>query len=661
MHSRRDLVALILLAAVSLTVFSPVRQHEFVNYDDPDYVTDNSIVQRGLSKEGLAWAFGTLHGRATYWHPLSWVTHMVDCELFGLNAAGHHLTSLLLHTANVLLLFMVLQGMTRAFWRSALVATLFALHPLQVESVAWVSERKNLLSAFFWMLTMWAYIRYAERPSLSRYWPVPLFFAFALMAKPVLVTLPLALLLLDYWPLGRLRLRRAPEFDSGGVFPEACLRQILLEKAPLAVLAFAAGVVAMAAHHRLGMMTFDYGLSPALRLENALVSYGSYVGKLFWPSDLCAIYPHPGRWPLTVVAGSALFLLAASAWAIHEARRHPYLIVGWLWFLGLLVPTIGLVQVGSQAMADRFVYLPVIGLLIILVWGFADLLREERYKIAFAATLGGATCAACAVCASLQLRHWKNSESLYERAIAVTENNFVAHSNLGYTLERQGHIDKAMAHLAQALRIRPDFVEARYQMGLILGRVQGPAEAAAEYREVVRLDPNWSLPRLELAKALTRLGDVEDAASQLSAVIRLTPADPDAHSLLAMLLAGQQKPAQAIAHYREALRLRPGWPEALNNLAWLLATHPKAEFRNGSEAVLLAERACQLSGFQKAMFAGTLAAAYAETGRFAEAIKTAEKAHALATASGESELAAMNLKLLELYRQGKPVREEPRY
>jgi tetratricopeptide (TPR) repeat protein len=665
---RRDGFALLLLALLTAAVYWPMHRYEFVNYDDPDYVTDNTIIQRGLSKDGLAWAFGTLHGRATYWFPLTWITHMLDCQLFGLNAGAHHLSNLLWHLVNVLLLFVVLRRMTGQFWPSALATALFALHPLQVETVAWITERKNLVSTFFFMLTLWAYVRYAESPTLARYGPVFVFFALGLMAKPILVTLPFVLLLLDGWPLKRLPLSQSsndgqdPTAPAGPDprFPQTALGRLILEKVPLLLLAFAAGLVTLLAHHGLGMVNFDYGVSAASRLGNALVSYGRYVGNLFWPSDLCAIYPHPGRWPVTTVAGSALFVLLVSGWVIRDACRHPYLVVGWLWFLGLLLPTIGLLQVGSQAMADRFIYLPIVGLLIMLVWGFADLLANEYRRRAICAVLAVSALAGCAAITSLQLRHWKNSVALYERAIAVTENNFVAHSNLGYTLEKQGYADRAMAHLVQALKIRPDFVEARYQMGLILGRVQGPAEAVAQYREVIRLDPNWSPPRLELAKALTRLGQKEDAIIQLFAVVRLTPADPDAHSLLAMLLARQGMPAQAIAHYREALRLRPEWPEALNNLAWLLATHPEAEFRNGPEAARLAERACELSGYQKAMFVGTLAAAYAEAGRFPEAIQSAERARTVAMAQGENELAATNLKLVELYRQGKPCRQEPR-
>lgn len=668
MGSRRDLCVLIILAVVTAAVYWPVRQHAFVNYDDPDYVTDNAIIQRGLSTDGLAWAFGTLHGRATYWFPLTWITHMLDCQLFGLNAGAHHLTNLLWHLANVLMVFVVIRRMSGQFWPSALVTALFALHPLQVETVAWITERKNLVSTFFFVLTLWAYVRYAESPTFVRYGPVLVFFALGLMAKPILVTLPFVLLLLDGWPLKRLRLPQSSNHGqnltaSAGLmprFPQTALGRLILEKVPLLCLAFAAGLVTLLGHHGLGMMNFDYGVSAASRLGNALVSYGRYVGNLFWPSDLCAIYPHPGRWPVTTIAGSALFVLLVSGWVIRDARRHPYLVVGWLWFLGLLLPTIGLLQVGSQAMADRFVYLPIVGLFIMVVWGFADLLASAYRRRTMGAVLAVSAVAGCVAVTSLQLRHWKNSVALYERAIAVTENNFVAHSNLGYTLEKQGDVDRAMAHLAQALKIRPDFVEARYQMGLILGRVQGPAEAVAQYREVIRLDANWSLPRLELAKALTRLGQTEDAIIQLFAVVRLTPAYPDAHSLLAMLLDRQQKPAQAIAHYREALRLRPDWPEALNNLAWLLATHPEAQFRNGPEAARLAERACELSESKKAMFVGTLAAAYAEAGRFAEAVQSGEKARALALAQGENALAETNLKLIELYRQGKPCRQEPR-
>jgi len=665
-RTRADWATILGLVFLTAAVYWPVLRSEFVNYDDPDYITSNEIVQRGWSRAGLAWAFGQLHGQATYWHPLTWLTHMLDCQLYGLNSGAHHLTSLVWHTLNTVLLFVVARRMTGTFWQSALLATFFSVHPLQVESVAWVSERKNLLSAFFFLLMLWAYVRHAERPALSRYWPVPVFFAFGLMAKPIVVTLAPALLLLDFWPLGRLPWKRgsnaATEQNEPLTlprFPQLPLRRLVLEKVPLLILALGAGLVALSAHHGLGMLGSEHGLSMKLRLENGLVSYGRYVGKALWPSDLCAIYPHPGQWPVTTVAGSALFITLVSGWTLYEARRRPYLLVGWLWFLSLLLPTIGILQVGSQAMADRFVYLPITGLFIVLIWGLSDLLQAERRGTVIRAVVAGSALAACAITSSFQLRYWRNSVALYERAIEVTSDNFVAHSNLGYTLEKEGELGRAVAHLVEALRIRPEFAEARYQMGLILGRVEGAEAAVAQYREVVRLDPNWSLPRLELAKALVRLQKPDEAMVQLVVAKRLTSDNPDVQSLLAMLLAARRETAEAIRHYREALRLKPDWPDVLNNLAWLLATNPQPALRDGAEAVRLARRACELTHDGKAMYVGTLAAAYGEAGRFADAVEAARKARALALASGEEELAATNSKLLDLYQQGKSYHETP--
>jgi Flp pilus assembly protein TadD len=659
---RRDGLVVLGLIVLTVGVFWRVGQHEFVTYDDPDYITRNAKVQAGLTREGLVWAFGRLRGEATYWHPLTWLSHMLDCQWFGLKPAGHHLINLLFHTANGVLLFLALKGMTGAPWRSALVAALFAVHPLQVETVVWVAERKNVLSTFFWMLVLLLYTRYAKRPAWHGLLWLSLALALGLMAKPMLVTLPCALLLIDYWPLRRWPFSPPPMTGdnlSAPRFVPGSRPQLVMEKLPLFALALAVGVVTILAHRGLGMTNYAYGVDFGMRVENAIVSYVRYVGKTLWPTDLSAIYIHPGKWPDAIVWLCLLALIVASALILCAARRLPYLPVGWLWFLGTLVPVIGLIQVGVQAMANRFAYVPVIGLFIMLVWGMADLLARWSSGRLIAGLAGGAAVSACAVLSSIHLAHWKNSVALYQYAIKVSPDNFIAHNNLAFTCIAEGKLDLALRHVYEALRVRRDFAEAHYQAGLILDAQEKAAEALFHYQEAIRRQPNWALPHHALARWQTRAGKFAEATETYSTVLRLTPDNAEAHSELAVLLARQKKPAEAVAHYREALQLKPDWPEALNNLAWLLATHPRPEFRDGAEAVRLAARACELTGQKQAVYLGTLAAAHAEAGRFPDAVKAAEAARNLALAAGEDKTAETNRKLLELYGAGQPYREEP--
>lgn len=597
--TRRDLLICLLLAVCTLAVFWPVVSHDFVNYDDTLYVTENPQVQAGLTKAGLAWAFGRLTGEGTYWHPLTWVSHMLDCELYGLRPGGHHLTNLLFHVANSILLFIVLKRMTGASYKSALVAALFALHPFQVDSVAWIAERKNLLSAFFGMLTLLAYIRYVEQPNPWRYGLVLLCFILSLMAKPLLVTLPCVLLLLDFWPLRRWTFRRCasrqqkaetsqPNFRP---FARPSVIQLVGEKLPLFVLAAVSSIVTFISHQSLGVLISARHLSWMERVGNALVSYWRYIRKMIWPSDLAVFYPYSGAWPFWQVAGAGLLLVSVSVLVASRARNRSYLLVGWLWFLGTLLPFIGLVQASVQSMADRFVYVPLIGLFIMLAWGVPDCLAAQRLRRVTLPVAAIAILSAYSVATWFQVGHWRNSENLFRHAIEVTANNFVAHNNLGNALALRGQTNEAVAHYIEALRIEPNY--------------------------------------------------------------------PDPHGNLGLILASQGQIREAVAHYREALRIDPASAGTLNNLAWLLASHQDPQFRDGAEAVSLAERACQLTGNRKAIMVGTLAAAYAEAGRFTDAIITAEKARDIALAAGEKELASKNQALLERYRRKRPVRESP--
>ena len=658
---RRDHRIVLALVLLTLGVFWRVALYDFVNYDDPDYVTGNLRVQDGLTVEGVAWAFGQLHGTATYWHPLTWLSHMLDCQLFGLNPAGHHLVSLLFHLANSVLLFLVLQRMTGAFWRSALLAALFALHPLQVETVAWVAERKNVLSTCLWILTLGAYTIYVEKPGRGRYvLVVVLAFALGLMAKPMLVTLPCALLLLDFWPLRRTPFRPAPGAEPATVrrrFAPASTARLIGEKLPLLAMAAAMGAVTILAHRGLGMTGYGYGVSPILRLENALVSYVRYLGKTLWPTDLSVLYIHPGKWPGWMVGASLLLLAVVTGLALRQWRRAPYLAVGWLWFLGTLVPVIGLIQVGVQAMANRFAYVPVIGLFIMIVWGLTELCLRWKISPAEKASIAVGVLGGCVLLSSHHLRHWRNSQTLFEYAVQVAPDNFVAHHNLAVALVAKGKLDRALEHAREAVRLRPTYTEARCQVGSILLAQQKPADAIPHLREAIRLKPDWALPRAGLARALAQQGQIDEAIAEQAAAVDLQPREAVARAELAALLHGRHRTAEAIAQYRESLRLLPDLPEALNDLAWILATHPQPEFRDGAEAVRLAEHACQLTENKRALLVGTLAAAYAETGRFDDAVKAAERARDTAQAAGEQPIADTNRKLLELYRAGKPCRE----
>jgi protein O-mannosyl-transferase len=640
------------LALVTLALFWPVRGHDFINYDDTDYVTRNAIVQRGLTFDGLVWAFGQLHGTNTYWHPLTWLSHMLDCQLFGLKPGPHHLVNVFFHVLNAVLLLFLWHRLTGALWRSAMLAALFAWHPLQVDSVAWVAERKNLLSACFWLLTMLAYVRYAERPRPLRYTWVLILFVLGLMTKPVLVTLPVVLLLLDIWPLRRLH---SGESQISNLKSQITWRWLLLEKLPLLVLAIASGLITLLAHRGLGMA--QSGLALNLRVENALISYVRYVGKMFWPVDLSVLYLHPGAWPPRAVDGALLLLAIITAAVLWARRRAPYLAIGWFWFLTVLVPFLGLVQVGVQAMADRFAYLPLVGLFLMIVWSVAEMTARWPTRPIVRGTVSAAVLSGCLIASSLQLRYWRDSITLFTHAAQVEPNNFIAHNNLASALLAAGRWNEALSHVEEALRHKPDSAETHALAGMVLEAQNKPAAAYPHYETAARLKSNWELPRLGMAHILSRTGQIPQAIEQYMIAVELAPGDADAHIELAVLLAGQQRVAEAIQHYRAALAAWPDSALALNNLAWLLATHPRDELRNGPEAVRLAERACAVTRRQQAFLIGTLAAAYAEAGRFADAVKAAQEAQVKATAAGQTEIAARNAQLLTLYQAHKPYRQ----
>jgi len=630
--------ACLLLGLVTLGIYWPVTHHDFINFDDTVYLTENHEVMRGLTWEGVKGAFVNLHGVSTYWHPLTWISHMLDCQLFGLNPGPHHLVNVLFHVANAILLFLILRAMTGAFWRSVAVAALFAWHPLQVDTVAWASERKNVLSTLFWLLTISAYVRYVHAPrnaiqkpngtgsfwssvfrpmASGSYWLALLCFALGLMCKPVLVTVPFVLLLLDFWPLNRL------QGTTSGVSLSGLVR-LVCEKTPFFALSAASSAITIIAHLDLGsIMKGEYGIPFSLRVENAVVSYVRYLGKTFWPADLAICYPHPGIWPNEDILGSLAILLAVTGFAIWQMYRRPYVLVGWLWFLGVLVPAIGVIQAGVQGMADRFAYVPLIGLFVAIVWGINDYASHARLPKLATPLVIVVALSACLVRTSVQLAYWKNSVTLFTHAIDVTEKNFTAHTTLGLALSKTGKTNEAIGEFAEAIRINPLCAEALHSMGV----------------------------------SLTRRGDVEEARPYLDSAASLKPQFADITGRLALELAAKGNFADAINYLRDALRRKPDDVELLNNLAWILATGPEAKYRDGSEAVRLAERACELTHYKTPLTIGTLAAAYAESGRFEDAVATAKRAATLAKAAGDYKLAEKNLDLAKQYRSAQPFHE----
>lgn len=577
---RRETIICLLLIVVTLVVFWQVRKHDFVDFDDDVYVTRNIHVQSVITKDSIVWAFTTT--REANWHPLTWLSHMVDYQLFGLDPKGHHLTSVLFHLANTLLCFLVLTRMTGANWRSAFVAALFALHPLHVESVAWVAERKDVLSTLFWMLTLWAYTFYVERPEPKRYLLVLLTFTLGLMAKPMLVTLPFVLVLLDYWPLGRFH-----GYQFGASTLSVCASSnnknwrsratlLVLEKSPFFALAAVSSIVTLLAQQAGGAVKSFVVFPPTVRVANAVVSYVSYIGKTIWPHHLAPFYPHPGNsLPLWQVAGSLLLLVCISVLLLRRAEKFPYFIVGWLWYLVTLLPVIGLVQVGEQAMADRYTYVPLLGLFIMIAWGASEFASNWPYRrIAFvlAATV---MLPALAVCTSKQLSHWSNTVTLFEHTLKVTADNYFAHTQLGIAFAARGELDTAIGHYSKALQIKPDYAIAHNNLGLAWegkGRIQ---EAIRSYSKALQIKPDLAGAHSNLGNALQQQGKLDEAIRNFFRALQLKPDVPEVHYNMGNVLARQGEMEQAIVHLSRAVQLKPDFAEAYNNLGAVLSYQGK--------------------------------------------------------------------------------------
>ena len=581
LNQPRELLVVLFLALATVAVYWQVRGHEFVNWDDDRYVFANQHVQAGLTVESIKWAFTT--GHASNWHPLTWLSHMLDCQLYGVNSGAHHMTSVLFHVANTALLFFILRRMTAAPWRSGFVAALFALHPLHVESVVWIAERKDVLSTLLWLLTMWAYIRYAEKPGMARYVPVVVLFALGLMAKPMLVTLPFVLLLLDYWPLRRL--------SHAGIATDntvsRCLR-LVYEKIPLFVLSAASSIVTYLVQRQGGSLVPAKKAPLLVRLANALLAYVKYIGKMLWPRDLAVLYPHSADASrLWQVATAGLLLACVGVLVFRLRRRYPYLAVGWLWYLGTLVPVIGFVQVGSQALADRYTYVPLIGLFIMIAWGVPELVGRRRHRRVGLAVSALAPIVALMVCTWFQVGLWSNSEVLFRHAVNVSWTNPVMHNNLGYTLLRQDRLDEAIVHFSEAIRMDPSFPTPYNNLGNALSRQGKLDEAIAHFSEALTIQPDYVSARTNLGIALAKQRQLDDAKAHFSKALAADPDNVDAHYNMGMVMIEQGSSEAAATHFSEALRVKPAFAEAHYYLGVVMLMQGKlAEAASEFEEVL---------------------------------------------------------------------------
>jgi len=667
-HRRSITVGIyLLLTGLSLAVFSQTIHYNFVNFDDDIYVYNAPAIRAGLTLKGIAAAFTSPH--AGNWHPLTTLSHMLDCGLYGLNAGGHHATNVVLHTIAALLLFRALRQMTGAFWKSAIVAALFAVHPLHVESVAWVSERKDVLSAVFFFLMLDAYVRYARASSITRYLVVTALFVAGLMSKPMLVTVPIVLLLLDYWPLRRFEQISSTRGKAKILHSDnqrRIIRRLFLEKIPLLIFSAGVGIVTFVLQKR------AVGALPPLpflwRAENAVTTYVVYAWKTLWPTRLAVFYPHPNDTLATwQVVLTIAFLLAITFAAIVWREKRPYLFTGWFWYLIMLVPVIGLVQVGEQGHADRYTYLPSIGLFLIAVWAAGEVAAVGQVRlwrgVATAGIVVIVTALACT--AFTQTSYWRNSETLWTHALAVTTDNDFAHNNLGYLCVDRGELDKAMSHFEAASKIRSGKLDPHYKMGTAfvemnlgdaLARKGQPDEAMAHFEQAINLQPDYAEAYYNRGNVLYAKGRIDEAMADFEKALQIQPNDADAHTGLGNAFLRKGAVKEAIAQYSQAVALAPEDPHSRSNLAWLLATSSDASIRDGAKAVELAQQAVSVSGGREPLFFRTLAAAYAETGRFSNAIAVIQQGVAIARVQGKTSLADLLEGDALLYRQQAPLR-----
>ena len=710
----------VFLVLLVIAVFGQTVRFGFVNYDDPDYVYENPVVEKGLTLNGAAWAL--TYGEIGHWHPLTWLSHMADCQVYGLWAGGHHLTNVALHAVAVVLLFLVLREMTGKLWRSAFVAAVFAIHPLRAESVAWIAERKDVLSGVFFMLTLWVYVRYTRQPSRGHYVGMTLLCGLGLLSKNTLVTLPFVLLLLDYWPLDRMKPPAGVEL-AGSRKVGAPIWRLVKEKIPLFLLSAGSCVVTALVPEKIPVV---HQLPAWLRVENALTSYVTYLWQMVFPAGLANPYSYPSYGASLWQAAAAFVLLAAiSVVVVVRRERRPYLLMGWLWYLGMMVPMIGIVQISYYAHADRYTYLPEIGLAMAGTWAVAEWSVRWKHRRLVVGCLMAVISGALMACAYTQTSYWKDSVTLWQRALARTSgNNFAAYNlaialhdlgrldeavvyyqkalemntndfqaecslgttlmeqrqtdnaiacfqkaleiqpdyakascNLGNALLQQGHTDKAIECFQRALQIKPDYAKAHYDLGNVLFDQGHLDEAVGHYQKALETEPGFVEARFNLGNALLNLGHFDEAAAHYKKILELKPGYVGARNNLGTALMQTGRTKEAMDEYRKALETQPNNVDALNNLAWALATCPQASLRDGVSAVALAQKAVRLSGGDNPLMLRTLAAADAETGQYAVAAETARQALQLAARQKNDALAATLQKELELYQMGTPMRD----
>ncbi len=706
MLSQKHILFFIIAAIVTSTLvaYAPIRHNNFVNYDDIPYITENTLIAHGITQQSLGQAFTQPH--FFMWHPLTTLSYMLDYQLFGLNPLGYHCVSVLIHIVNALLLFLILRNVTGTTWASAFVAAVFALHPLQVESVAWAAERKTVLSGLFWLLTMATYIRYARKPGFGRYMLLLFVFGLCIMTKPTVVTLPLVLLLLDYWPLLRFATKGGPlerigrrkaedvgqKAEDGGL--KVSLKLLIIEKIPLLAMSAALSVITVIAQ-KSGKAVISLDIIPLdTRIANAFASYIKYIGKLIWPSDLAVFYPpsYPAI-PKTTTAVYILLFILISAISIYAGRRRKYMAVGWLWFVGTLVPMIGLVQSGYQVMANRYMYLSMLGLLIIIALAGKELIAKRPRLKTIAAIMGVISLSCLLVLTRMQVRHWQNNLTLFEYALKTTKNNPVIETYYGCALFYEaGRLDEAEKHLSNAVRISPTFARALSNLGRVYIEEGKTDEAISCFTNLLRQNENSSDAHYDLALSLGMEKKYDEAIKHLARTLEIEPNYPDAHNKMGIALLATGKPDDSIKYFDKALRINKDKSEVygnlgtaymrlgkygpgiynfnkaveqkpdsiinLNRLAWALATVENTSLRNANKAIEAAGRVCELTGNNNAEYLDTLAVTYAAAGRFEEAKATAGKALSIAKTNKQEALAGEIQERIKLYEAGQPYRQK---
>jgi len=605
------LLICMLLAVVVIVLFWQVQYHDFIFYDDNLYVTENSHVQKGLNPENLAWAFSATENG--FWHPLTWLSLMLDYQMYKLNAGGYHWTNVLLHMACTVLIFLVFFRMTHSPGKSALIAALFAVHPLHVESVAWVSQRKDVLSAVFWFVTMLMYVHYAEKPGRCRYLFVVLFYMMGLMSKPMVVTLPVILLLIDYWPLGRFPAHLYRSIEKAN-FDQASIYKLIAEKIPLLILATAVTVLTFYTEEKIGALKTFEMFPLDVRAANAVVSYGAYIWKTFWPVNLAILYPHLGMPPCRQVVSSGVILLLITVFVFYNVRRYPFLAIGWLWYVLTLAPVIGLIQIGSHALADRYTYIPLIGLFVIMVWGSGHLfcafekfckankdvipanpgsksgsntgIHYFRIFAGFLAKPGtsnqgvlqgylffiiwGIALSILAVSTWFQLQYWRDNVLLLQHALRVTERNYVICNNLGVALFQRGKLDEASACFEKTLRIKPDYADALNNMGLVMTFLGKADRAEYYYLKTLAVKPDSEKAHNNLANLFADQGKLREAVDHYKKALKINPDDAEVYNNLGMALARQNRLEEAVGSFKETLRIKPDHADARRSMVFVL-------------------------------------------------------------------------------------------